>query len=187
MAGLTTSWTNEAITEEANAALALRLLGGSERLLWVLPQPGDAELDAATSLWEVLPRFLTSWVWLLGTAVVVLALWQGRRLGPVVTEPLPAVVSAAETTRSRGRLYRQAKDRAHALAAARAGTRRRLAPRLGLPRSGDPDLLVTAVADATGRPAPEVRALLVTGRADDDQTLVATVRALRSLEDELQV
>lgn len=187
VAGLTTSWTNAAITEEANAALALRLLGGSERLLWVLPQPADAGLDAAASLWEVLPRFLTSWVWLLGIAVLVLAVWQGRRLGPVVTEPLPAVVSAAETTRSRGRLYRQAKDRGHALAAARAGTLRRLAPRVGLPRSGDPDLLVTAVAEATGRPAPEVRALLLDGGATDDEALVSTVRALRALEDELQV
>lgn len=187
VAGLTTSWTNAAITEEANAALALRLLGGGERLVWVLPQPADAQLDAAGTLWEVLPRFLTSWVWLLGAAVLALAVWRGRRLGPLVTEPLPAVVSAAETTRNRGRLYRQAKDRAHALAAAQAGTRRRLAPRLGLSRSGDVDLLVTAVADATGRPVPAVRALLLEGEPADDETLVSTVRTLRALEDELQV
>lgn len=186
VAGLSSSWTNTAITQEANAALALRLLGGSDRLVWVLPQPTDTQLDGASTLWEVLPRYLTSWVWLLGAAVLALAVWQGRRLGPVVTEPLPAVVHATETTRSRGRLYRQARDRGHALRAAQAGTRRRLAPRLGLPRSSDPERLVAAVADATGRPAAEVRALLLGGPPADDPALVGRVRELRSLEEELR-
>lgn len=183
VAGLTSGWTNAAITEEANAALALRLLGGSERLVWVVPQPADAQLDAAASLWDVLPRHLTAWVWLLGAAVLALAVWQGRRLGPVVTEPLPAVVRASETTRSRGRLYRQGKAREHALRAAQAGTRRRLAPRLGLPRGSDADRVVAAVADATGRPLPEVRALLLEGAPGSDTALVRAVRALRAIED----
>lgn len=187
VAGLTSSWTNATITQEANAATALRLLGGSDRLVWVVPQPADARLDAATTLWEVLPRYLTSWVWLLGAAVLALAVWRGRRLGQVVTEPLPAVVHASETTRSRGRLYRQARDRGHALRAAQAGTRRRLAPRLGLPRSTDGERLVAAVADATGRAATEVRALLLEGSPADDAALVGQVRDLRSLEAELRV
>lgn len=187
VAGLTSAWTNAHVTEEANAALALRALGGSERLVWVLPQPADAQLDAPGGLWDVLPRYLTAWVWLLGAAVLALALWQGRRLGPVVTEPLPAVVRAAETTRSRGRLYRQAKDRAHALSAARSGTRRRLAPRLGLPRTSEPEQLVTAVATATGRPATDVRRLLLEGSPADDAALVQAVRELRELEAELTV
>lgn len=186
VAGLTTAWTNSRITEEANAALALRLLGGSDRLVWVVPQPADAQLDAAASLWDVLPRYLTAWVWLLGGAVVALALWQGRRLGPVVTEPLPAVVQAAETTRSRGRLYRQAKDRPHALAAVQAGARRRLAPRLGLPRTTAVEPLVQAVADATGRPADEVQQLLANPDVGDDQALVRRVRDVRALEEQVQ-
>lgn len=186
VAGVTSAWTNGHVTEEANAALALRLLGGSDRLLWVLPQPGDAQLDAATTLWEVLPPFLTAWTWLLGAAVLALALWRGRRLGPVVTEPLPAVVHAAETTRSRGRLYRQARDRRHALAALQAGARRRLAPRLGLPRTTSPESLAPAVATATGRPEAEVRRLLLDDTAGDDRALVESARALRSLEEQVR-
>lgn len=186
VAGTTSAWTNAVITEEANAALALRLLGGSERLVWVVPQPADAQLDAAASLWEVLPRYLTSWLWLLGAAVLALALWQGRRLGPVVTEPLPAVVHAVETTLSRGRLYRQARDRGHALEAARSGTRRRIAPRLGLPRSTPPERLAQAVADATGRPGPQVRDLLLERAAPDDAALLALLRELRDLEEQLR-
>lgn len=187
VAGTSTAWTNARITQEANAALALRLLGGSDRLVWVVPQPADAQLDAAASLWEVLPRYLTAWVWLLGGAVLALALWRGRRLGPVVTEPLPAVVHAVETTRSRGRLYRQAQDRGHALAAARAGTRRRVAPRLGLPRATAPEQLAGAVADATGRPHAEVERLLLDGPPPgDDGALLVALRGLRDLEGELR-
>lgn len=187
VASTTTAWTNARVTEEANAALALRLLGGSERLVWVLPQPGDAGLDAPAGLWDVLPRPLTAWVWLLAAAVLALALWRGRRLGPVVVEPLPAVVPAGETTRSRGRLYRQARDREHALEAIRAGTRRRVAPLLGLPPATDPDRLVATVAEATGRPAPEIAGLLVQGApVADDDAFVGQARALHDLEEQVR-
>lgn len=187
--GLSSTWTNAGIAAEANAAVALRLLGGSERLLWVDPQPGDAGLDAAGSLWDVLPRNLTASVWIAAVAALALAVWRGRRLGPVVAEPLPAVVHAAETTRSRGRLYRQASDRTHALEAVRAGSRRRIAPRLGLPRGSTAEQLVAAVADATGRSEHEVADLLGgpgTGPPPaDDAALVRTVRALRALEEQV--
>lgn len=186
LVGAATSWTNARVTEEANAALALRLLGGGDRLVWVLPQPGDAGLDAAGSLWDVLPRNLTAAVVLLTGAVLALALWQGRRLGPVVVEPLPAVVRASETTSSRGRLYRQAADREHALRAVQAGARRRTAPRLGLPRSIDPEALADAVATATGRTGAEVRTVLVDpGHLPDDAALVHRVRQVRALEEQL--
>lgn len=183
LAATSTAWTNSRITQDVNAALALRLLGGSERLVWVLPQPGDAGPDTPAGLWDVLPRHLTAWVWLLAAAVLALAVWQGRRLGPVVVEPLPAVVPAAETTRSRGRLYRQARDREHALEALREGTRARVGPLLGLPPGTGTDRLVAAVADATGRPAAEVAGLLLRGRpVTDDDSFVGAARALRELE-----
>src|SRR5690606_21327132 len=124
LVGFPTALTNEHVTEEAHAALGLRLLGGSDRVLWVVPSPGDTALDEAPQgLWDVLPRNLTASVVLLAAAVLAAALWQGRRLTPVVAEPLPAVVHAAETTRARGRLYRQARDREHALRALQEGSR----------------------------------------------------------------
>ena len=61
-------------------------------------------------------------------------LWRGRRLGPLVVEPLPVVVKAVESTQGRGRLYRRVRDRAHA-----AGILPRPPPRAGSPRaSGSP-------------------------------------------------
>ncbi|WP_151526189.1 DUF4350 domain-containing protein [Serinicoccus kebangsaanensis] len=183
VAGIGSTWTNARITEEANAALALRALGGSDQLLWVLPQPGDAGLDAAASLWDVLPRNLTAAVAVMAGAVLATALWRGRRLGAVVAEPLPAVVRATETTLSRGRLYHQAHDRAHAARAVQAGARRRLAPLLGLPVGAEPDQLVRAVSGATGQDAGHTRRLLVdAGQLGDDDALVRLVRDVHDLE-----
>ena len=93
-------------------------------------------------------------------AAIALLLWRVRRLGALATEPLPVVVKAIETTRSRGRLYRRAGDRAHAAAALRSAARVRAADRLGLGPHADPDALVRDVARRTGQPRDEVEALL---------------------------
>src|SRR5262249_58144981 len=81
----------------------------------------------------------------LGVVVVLLALWRMRRLGPLVTEPLPVVVRACETVEGHGRLYRSRRARDRAAAALRAAALGRIVTRLGPPRD--------APARA-GRPAP---------------------------------
>ena len=72
--------------------------------------------------------------------------------GALATEPLPVVVKAIETTRSRGRLYRRAGDRGHAAAALRAAARRRAADDCGLGAGHSEADLVRDVARHTGRP-----------------------------------
>ena len=81
--------------------------------------------------------------------MLLLALWRARRLGPVVAEPLPVVVRAAETVEGRARLYRRGGARGQA---ARGAARRRPVAgsgrALGLPRRADPP----AVVDGGRRP-----------------------------------
>lgn len=185
LVGFPSALTNEHVARDAHAALGLRLLGGSDRLLWVVPQPADAGAQPPQGLWDVLPRSMTPAVVVLGAALLALALQRGRRLGPVVVEPLPAVVHAVQTTRSRGRLYRQAGDRRHALAALQAGARHRVAFRLGLPAGTDGPALARAVAQATGRSAADLERLLTDPTVDDDEAFVTIARELRSLEEGL--
>jgi hypothetical protein len=109
--------------------------------------------------------------------------WRGRRLGPVVTEPLPAVVRSVETTQSRSRMYQRAADRERALASLQLAARRRLSGRLGLPATARPDEVVQATAQATGRHTGELYRLLVDATAPDDETLVRIAREVRSLEE----
>ena len=152
--------TNDQVLRADNAAVALRLLGGTDRLVWYVPSLDDVSAGDGVSLGSLLPPWLRPALWLAAVATIGLLLWRGRRLGPLAVEPLPVTVKAIETTRSRGRLYRRSGDRAHAAAVLRGAARARAAARLGSGHRVDPATLVQDVARHTGRPLPEVEALL---------------------------
>jgi len=182
--GTTTGFTNGAITQEHNAAIALRLLGGSPRLLWYQPDVADlAGSDDAADGGSLLPGWLAPALGLLGAALVVLALVRGRRLGRLVREPLPVVVRAVETTESRGRLYRRAQDRPRAAAVLRLATLDRLRGRLGLRRGDSVETVARAVAAASGRPVSEVLDLVAGPQPSDDAALVRLAQDLSDLEE----
>ena len=181
--GIAPALTNEHVTEAANAATGLRLLGASPRLVWYVPSPADVGAGTPRSLVDVLPPATVPGTMLVLAAVATLALWRGRRLGRVVPEPLPVVVRSSETTTSRARLYRAAGDRRRALAALQVAAVRRLTTRLGLPPRTPLGEVAARVGEVTGRPVDEVRRLLSDPAADDDETLVRTARALRDLEE----
>lgn len=184
LAGIAGALTNEHIEDGAHAAAGLRLLGSAPHLVWYVPQPGDAGDEApAQGLVDVLPRGVVPSVVLLLGALAAAMVWRGRRLGPVVTEPLPAVVRSVETTQSRSRMYQRAGDRERALASLQLAARRRLSGRLGLAASTRPDEVVQATARATGRHTGELHRLLVDATAPDDETLVRIAREVRSLEE----
>jgi hypothetical protein len=152
--------TNDQVLRADNAAVALRLLGQSERLVWYVPSLDDLRAGDGVSLSSLLPDWLRPSLLLLGVATIALLLWRSRRLGPLAVEPLPVAVKAIETTRSRGRLYRRAGDRAHAAEVLRAAARTRAADRLRLGSRPDPASLVRDLARHTGRPEAEIDALL---------------------------
>ena len=181
-----TPLTNDRLDERGNAALALGLLG--ERpggVLWLVPRPGRPVQDE-TSLTDLLPDGLLLGAVQLLVALAVLALWRARRLGRVVTEPLPVVVRAAEAVEGRSRLYRAAGARGPAAEALRAATAERLARRLGAPAGVDPAGLVALVVDRTGDDPAVVQALLYGGAPADDAALVRLADDLHALETALQ-
>jgi hypothetical protein len=160
LVGAPAALTNDQVLDGDNAAVALRLLGGTQRLVWYVPSLADLAGSDSVSASSLLPRWLVPGIWLVLAGLVATALWRGRRLGPLASEPLPVSVKAIETTRNLGRLYRSAGDRTHAAETLRASARARLADRLGLPRRADPETLVRAVAARTGRPESDVAVLL---------------------------
>ncbi|WP_404815468.1 DUF4350 domain-containing protein [Streptomyces thermolineatus] len=150
---------NQRLADRGNASLALQLLGEHPRLVWYLPSPDDEAAvpeEGRKTFFELVPD---GWVFgavQLGVAAVLAALWRSRRLGPVVTEPLPVTVRAAETTEGRARLYRRANARDRAAESLRRAARARLAPLVGVaPASAhDPAVLVPAVTARTGSALP---------------------------------
>jgi hypothetical protein len=158
--GASDALTNDQVLAGDNAAVALRLLGQRDRLVWYVPSLADLRGGDGISLAGLLPGWIGPALWMLGAAGVALVVWRARRLGPLAREPLPVEVKSVETTRNLGRLYRRSGDRSHAAATLRAASRASLAARLRLPRRADPAQVVAAVADHTGRPVDEVSALL---------------------------
>lgn len=181
---------NETVTDSGHAAVALRLLGERDRLVWYVPDLTDVAAGEATSLGSLLPGWVRPAIFLAALAVIALMLARGRRLGRLLAEPLPVHVRAIETTTSRGRLYRSVGDRAHAADTLRRATRVRLTTRLHLPRAAaeDPTALVPAVAEASGRRPDDVRRLLAPGGHDagTDDDLVGLAEDLDQLEREVR-
>ena len=175
--------TNERLGTQGNAALGLQLLGQSDDLRWLIPDPdrdtsGEKLVDGYTDL---MPRWVVWGVLQLAVALVFVMLWRARRLGRVVPEPLPVVVRAAETVEGRGRLYRASGARDAAAEALRSGARDRLAARLGAGRHATPEVLVDLVAARSPRPAPEIQELLYGPPPADDAALLQLARTLDAL------
>jgi hypothetical protein len=184
--GTSAPLTNGRLADDGDAALALRLLGPHPKLVWYLPSPTDPALDdSRKSIFELIPDGWYFGAAQAGIAVVLLALWRARRLGPVVTEPLPIVVRAAETAEGRARLYRRAKATDHAGETLREAARARLRTALGLPRDADPAALVQSVSARTGRPANDVGEVLYGPRVPDDPALVRLAGELDRVEREV--
>ncbi|TQJ51831.1 DUF4350 domain-containing protein [Phycicoccus sp. SLBN-51] len=175
---------NGEVTRYDNAGVSLRLLGQGDRLVWYVPSVLDVSAGDTTPSSE-LPRALGPLALLALFAVLALMLWRGRRFGPLVTEPLPAVVKAVETTQSRGRLYRRARDTGRAGTVLRAAATRRLASWLGLPVGATPEAVAQATAAASGRPLHEVLALLAGPPPADEDAMVALADDLSTLEKEV--
>jgi hypothetical protein len=178
--------TNGAVTVADNAAVALRLLGQSEHLVWYVPTVQDVAADDTTLPAPLAPAWVQPALWLLGSAVLALCLWRGRRLGRLVVEPLPVVVRAVETTESRGRLYRKARDRSRAVAVLRAATTRRLTSYLGLATGTDVSLVAAAAASVSGRRYDDVLRLLGPATVPDDASMLELATTLAALEKEVR-
>lgn len=179
--------TNRAFGDDGNAALALGLLGQTAHLVWYQPSLADVPADAAqTSFYDLVPDGVRWGLVQLLVAAVLLALWRARRLGPVVAEPLPVVVRAAEATEGRARLYRRASARGTAAEALRSAVRTRLAGALGLPPGAPPAALVDAVAARSRHSPGEVGALLYGAEPADDHALVRLADELDALDREVR-
>jgi hypothetical protein len=160
---------------------------------WLLPGR-DATGSGSPSIWSLFPDWThraAAWLALTG---LLLALWQGRRLGPPVIEPLPVIVRAAEIVEGHGRLYARAGATDRAAELLRAASIHRLRAILGLPVASSPGAVVAAAALAldhrTGRPggssAANVTGLLEGPYPVDDAGLVRLAADLDQVESDLK-
>jgi hypothetical protein len=173
---------NGGLLKEGNAALAMNLAGTNPRMIWYAPQHREGESDAGATMTELIPEPVRWIVLQLCVAVALLAVWKGRRLGPLVAERLPVVVRASETVEGRGRLYRSRRAQDRAADALRTATLQRMLPRLGLDITAAPPAVVQAVVDRCGLHAPAVGHALFGPPPASDDDLVNLARELDNIE-----
>ncbi|MEY6563823.1 DUF4350 domain-containing protein [Streptomyces sp. PGLac3x] len=183
---------NDRLDEHGNASLALQLLGSRPHLLWYLPSSSDASAapEEPRGFLELVPA---GWRWAtlqLCFAAVLAAIWRSRRLGPVVSEDLPVVVRASETTEGRARLYHRADARDQAAALLRRATRARLAELTGVTAADAdaPEVLLPALPAVLESRAPDrdPASLLFGPAPTDDAGLVRLADQLDALEREVR-
>lgn len=179
---------NSGLAALGNSALALNLLSARPRIVWLVPAagPGAAAAGGPRSLTSLIPLPADLVAIQLAIAALLAALWRARRLGPLVPEPLPIVIRAAETTEGHARLYQARRARGRAAAALRAAAVRRIAPGLRLTPADAPAAIVAALAGRTGTSPAQIEALLFGADPADDAALVALASDLDVLEREVR-
>ncbi|MDF2508483.1 MAG: hypothetical protein K0Q52_2342 [Microbacterium sp.] len=177
-------FSNAYLAENGNAALALALLGQTERVVWYVPSFGDSDIEGKSidTLGSLTPVWVTPAILLLLLAGVAAAIWRGQRFGPLVAETLPVTVRASETMHGRARLTARAADAAHAAEALRDGAQRRLARRLGLAVHSGAEEVADAASDRLRIPRGSLQTLLAGPLPTDDAALVDLARRLDELE-----
>lgn len=174
---------NKQLDKQGNAALAMNLAGRTSHLVWYIPERPKVGTSAKPkSMGDLIPDQVSMAIWQLCLVVLLVALWRGRRLGPVVAEKLPVVVRASETTEGRGRLYRSRRARDLASDSLREAAKYRIVRRLGLPVDEALQVITTTVAQRTGGNPHEIHHVLFGPVPSDDQQLTNLARQLDILE-----
>lgn len=178
---------NSNLTIGGNAALTLGALGAKENLIWVIPSMSENDLGdpEAPTMLDFLPPWFDAVFLLAVFTALFLALWRGRRMGPLVTEPLPVEVRGAEATVGLGRMYRRGDEVAHAASALRAGTALRCAQRLGIAPTASGEAIASAIAHATNRTYEDIAGLLLGAAVQNENDLIALAQMLDHLESEV--
>lgn len=174
--------TNSGLLKRGNAALAMNLAGARPRVIWYAPQRSEGESSGGATIFDLIPDRVMWIVVQLCLVVLLVALWKGRRIGPLVAEQMPVVVRASETVEGRGRLYRSHRAGDRAADSLRTATLQRLLPRLGLGPNADHTSIVHAVVQRTGQYPNVVGHTLFGPPPATDADLVNLANALDNIE-----
>lgn len=174
-------FTNAWIDEDDAAVLASSLLapgGDSTSMTFIGPSIIAIDGDDADAL--IAPRVWNS-IWMLAAAFILYALHRGRRLGRVVSEPLPVHLQGSELVLRAGVLSERAKDPATAAASLRNDLLGRVRRRLGTSLSGDDDETIALIA-ARLEADPLDTAAVFARSVDSEDALVSVASELSQID-----
>jgi hypothetical protein len=178
---------NTYLARQGNAALGINLLSEAGPVVWLVPAVPAGGTPAGTprSFASLVPLAVYLVMAQLGVALLLTALWRARRLGPLVTEPIPVVVRASETVEGHARLYQSRRARDRVAATLRSALIGRLMPVVGLPANAPPGAVTAALAARSRLDEAQLVNLLYGAVPASDAALVALAGDLDALEEEV--
>lgn len=178
-------WTNAAIGREDNSVLAANLLAprpGGPPLQWIVgPRAGGGH----KSLLQLMPSRVKEGLIQLLVALVLLALWRGRRLGRPVLETPAVELPGSELVVAVGNLLQQGGRYDDAAAILRGTVRRTVVDRLGVPPNATPDTMADVVAARTGLDREMILATVAGPPPAGEAELVALARQIDIIRQEM--
>lgn len=172
-------FTNAALDEADEAVVLVALLApdpDAARVAFLAPSVvalGDEDVT------DLVPTRVTNAVLQLMVAFLLYALFRARRLGPVVSEPLPVRIEGSELVLGAGRLAERAKDPASTASVLRADLNLRSRRALGVRDDVDEEALAALIATATDVEHERVVASLNEPVTDED----GLVRIAREIDE----
>jgi hypothetical protein len=182
-------WINDNLDHDDNAGLAVALLaptpGAPVQVLSDLAPDAalvGADVPEETGAFAVLPRGAKVAALQLALAYLVAVLWRARRLGRPVREVQPVDLPGSELVVAVGHLHHKGGHRRRAAAVLAGRARRRVADRLGVPRTMPPADLANLASARTGIDPALALAGLAPSDPHDDAALVAFAGAADAVE-----
>jgi hypothetical protein len=177
--------TNDLLDEEDNAILAATLLApGVSTAVRVVDAPLPAGGGDKT-LGDLIGGGLRRAALQLAAAFVLYAVWRAIRLGRPVPDEQTVEIAGSELVSATGRLLERGKAPGAAAEVLRAGLRRSLRARLGVPNEVPTSVLVDVVAERTGADGEQVRLAVGDHPVTTDAELVTVARAVASVHQEV--
>jgi hypothetical protein len=177
-------WSNAYLGQDDNALLAADLLvpGRGYTVSWLLaPRVGGG----TATLWSLVPTRVKACLGGLAVALVVACLWQARRLGrPVLEDPL-VPVPGSELVVATGRLLARNGRRQETASLLRDELCGQLRARFGLASGTAPATVAQVAALHVQLPAREVVEALAGPAPLDEKQLLALVRTLQQVREEV--
>jgi hypothetical protein len=177
--------TNELLDEQDNAVLAATLLAPRQSTTVRFVEAPIPAGGGDKTLGDLVPGGVKRAIAQLAVAFVLYALWRAIRFGRPVPEDQPVEIAGSELVAAIGRLLSRTRSPAAAAETLRAGVRRSLRARLGLPAVVSSDVLAEVAAARTGIDVDTVRAAVDERPVTTDADLVAVARAAASVHQEV--
>ena len=180
-------FTNAEIGKADNAVLLANLVdarkGSSVSIMTA--DTSAAPESGNQGLLSLVPSSLEQALIQLMIAVLVLALWKGRRLGRLVTEPQPVELPASSLVLAVGELLQQAGQANGAGKVLRRDLRRRLAQLIGVSSEVPPGVLAQIVSRRTGIDERRLAQALIDAPIGSGESLLALAQTIEDVHREV--